>query len=217
MPFGHRHPLLEHPVPPRNSAPLTIGLPAPDGAGPRRGFHVPRTRDTTGEDALLNPEASGVHTSDKEEPDAACRLYQQPGPTTLVTDPSPRALFDEASSKSSLTFTRPVFPSPGCSPRRNRGPWASTLSFAPHRARPGNARQGGDRSRTLTENYAPGITGLQTASSLAMRDSVSHPLEKSHTHLASPRQDRPGEPAVISYLAAGGTFGSEGPDRPSGG
>lgn len=28
LPFGHRHWLLEHPVPPRDSAPLTIGLPA---------------------------------------------------------------------------------------------------------------------------------------------------------------------------------------------
>lgn len=34
-PFGHRHSLLGHPVPPRNSAPLTVGLPGthldPDG------------------------------------------------------------------------------------------------------------------------------------------------------------------------------------------
>ena len=28
LPFGHRHSLLGHPVPPRSSAPLTIGLPA---------------------------------------------------------------------------------------------------------------------------------------------------------------------------------------------
>jgi hypothetical protein len=51
---------------------------------------------------------------------------------------------------------------------------AFTLGFAPQRTRPVDARQGGDRSGTLTENYAPGITGLQSASSLGMRDTVSH-------------------------------------------
>src|SRR6202043_4034274 len=40
--------------PPRNSAPLTIGLPTPKSRT-RRGFHVPRTRDTTGEGALYTP------------------------------------------------------------------------------------------------------------------------------------------------------------------
>jgi hypothetical protein len=30
-----------------------------------------------------------------------------------------------------LAFARPVFPSPGCSPGRNGGPWASPSSFAP--------------------------------------------------------------------------------------
>lgn len=50
LPFGSRHPLLGLPVPPRASAPLTIGLPALK-AGTRRGFHVPRIRDATGEDA----------------------------------------------------------------------------------------------------------------------------------------------------------------------
>jgi hypothetical protein len=67
-------------------------------------------RDATGEGALLNPEASGVHTPRKVALDAACRLSQRPGPTTPVFIPSPGALFDEASSKGSLTFTRPVFP-----------------------------------------------------------------------------------------------------------
>ena len=39
LPFGHRHPLLGHPVPPRDSAPLTIGLPGlatRTRPGPRR-------------------------------------------------------------------------------------------------------------------------------------------------------------------------------------
>ena len=48
--------LLGHPVPPRSSAPLTIGLPRDNASlGPRRGFHVPRTRDTTGMGAPYTP------------------------------------------------------------------------------------------------------------------------------------------------------------------
>ena len=42
LPFGRRHSLLGHPVPPGDSAPLTIGLPRRRRRrGPERGFHVP--------------------------------------------------------------------------------------------------------------------------------------------------------------------------------
>ena len=42
LPFGHRHSLLGHPVPPGSCASLTVGLPGHHPApGPRRGFHVP--------------------------------------------------------------------------------------------------------------------------------------------------------------------------------
>ena len=80
--------------------------------------------------------------------------------TTVITDAPPR--------------TTAGLPLARCSPGRNRGPSAFTLGFAPPRTRPADARQSGDRSRTLIENYAPGITGLQPASSLAIRDLVSH-------------------------------------------
>ena len=48
-PFGHRHSLLGHPVPPGASAPLTVGLPRHHRHhGPERGFHVPHARDPAG-------------------------------------------------------------------------------------------------------------------------------------------------------------------------
>jgi hypothetical protein len=59
--------------------------------GPRRGFHVPRIRHTAGGGRPLNPEASGVHTVGILAPTAARRLFQRPGPTTLVFNPSSRA------------------------------------------------------------------------------------------------------------------------------
>ena len=40
LPFGRRHPLAGHPVPPGDCAPLAIGLPRHHQRGPRRGFHV---------------------------------------------------------------------------------------------------------------------------------------------------------------------------------
>ena len=41
--------------PPGSWAFLTVGLPAPPGAGPGRGFHVPHLRDTTGLGAPSTP------------------------------------------------------------------------------------------------------------------------------------------------------------------
>lgn len=46
LPFGRRHPLLGHPIPPRHSAPLTIGLPDHSGLDPDgvSTFHAHETR-----------------------------------------------------------------------------------------------------------------------------------------------------------------------------
>jgi len=94
LPFGHRHPLLGHPVPPRDSAPLTIGLPdhpARTPTGFPRSTHARHGRGG----CPLNPEASGVHTTGVGSPVAACRLLQRPGPTTRCS-----------SRHSGLTITR---------------------------------------------------------------------------------------------------------------
>src|SRR6476620_2560001 len=84
-----------------------------------------------------------------------------------TSNSSPTQLVQHRVATSGLPLAR-------CSPGRNGGPSAFSLGFAPPRAGPADARPSGDRSRTLIENYAPGITGLQPASSLAIRDLVSH-------------------------------------------
>ena len=54
-PFGQRHPLLGHPVPAEGFRPSYDRPTGPTRPGPRRGFHVPRTRDTTGVGATYTP------------------------------------------------------------------------------------------------------------------------------------------------------------------
>src|SRR6476646_5550474 len=93
-----RHPLVGHPVPPRDCAPLTIGLPGPRPARTPTGFpRFAHTRHDRG-GCPLYPETSGVPTTDSHYPVAACRLFQRPGPITPVLIPSPRARNNEAST-----------------------------------------------------------------------------------------------------------------------
>ena len=138
----------------------------------------------------LHPEASGVHTTDVGSPVAACRLSQRPGPTTRIFVPSFRAHHHEASS--GVHSRSPVRPSPrpvvppdgtgalGLLPRASH----------PRQAGPAGARRGGDRARTLIRNYASGMTGLQCARSLNMRDLVSH-LTAGGRRRRAHRRERP--------------------------
>ncbi|ASL07636.1 hypothetical protein MYCOZU1_00967 [Mycobacterium intracellulare subsp. chimaera] len=110
--------------PPRDSAPLTIGLPArrPDPTGFPRSAH---TRYGRGGRPLY-PETSGVRTTGLWPPVAACRHCQRPGPITRVLNPSSRASNNEASSR--VHSHSPVRPSLARSfPQTERGP----LGFFP--------------------------------------------------------------------------------------
>jgi hypothetical protein len=110
--------------PPRDSAPLTIGLPArrPDPTGFPRSTH---TRYDRGGRPLY-PETSGVRTTGLWPPVAACRRCQRPGPITRVLDPPSRASNNEASSR--VHSHSPVRSSPRpVAPRTERG----SLGFFP--------------------------------------------------------------------------------------
>ena len=82
LPFGHRHLLLGHPVPPRDSAPLTIGLPDHESPDPDRvsTFHARETRP-----GWALPKPRGQRCSRDRlgsSPVAACRHCQRLGPVT---------------------------------------------------------------------------------------------------------------------------------------
>ena len=141
--------------------------------GPRRGFHVPRIRDTTGVGAPFTPRPAVFPrpTLTTRSPLAASSNGQALSPWYSSRRPG----LEITRHQQGFTCVHPSgLPLARCSPGRNGGPSAFSLGFAPPRAGPADARQSGNRSRTLIENYAPGITGLQPASSLAIRDLVSH-------------------------------------------
>ena len=160
------------------SAPLTIGL-------PRRPLVEVTTRDPDEVSTFrackhdrggcpLYPEARGVPTIGSGSPIAACRLHQRPGPTTRIFVPSLRAFCDEASA--GVHWRSPVrsSPRPVAPPDGTGALGLVPRASYPQQAGPTGACRGGDRSRTLIGNYAPGMTGLQPARSLHTRDLVSH-------------------------------------------
>jgi hypothetical protein len=72
----------------------------------------------------------GAHTADRNSPAATCRFpTASPLPRYY---PSISEAADDEAFEDSLTFTRPVFPSPVV-PGWNRNPWASPSSFEPRR------------------------------------------------------------------------------------
>ncbi len=100
VPFGYRHSLLGHPVPPGNSAPLTIGLPARRSCTGRTLARFPcstRMRYDRGWASSLPrgrrcPHGQGASLA------AACRLSTA-GPCHPVQRSVTRRLLDEASAR----------------------------------------------------------------------------------------------------------------------
>jgi hypothetical protein len=195
LPFGRRHPLVGHPVPPVGFRP-SCDRPTGPGhrSGPRRGFRVPRMRDTAGVGAPYTPRPA-VFT----RPTMGLR-------SPLAASPSGQALPPGYSSRlPELTITRHqqgftcVHPSglplARSLPRTERGPLGLLLELrTPNGQGLPGARRGGDRSRTLIRNYAPGMTGLQSARSLHMRDFASHPSARGRAGSA-PRPGNAGDRA----------------------
>ena len=130
LPFGRRHLLLGHPVPPRDSAPLTIGLPEPSRPGPD-GFSMFRARETR--PGWMPSIPRGQRCSRDRRWVSGRRLPPLPAarpyhPVVHHVVPGSRS---RGIIEGSLAFTRPAFPLPGCSLGRSEGPWAFPSSFAP--------------------------------------------------------------------------------------
>ncbi|SCE55217.1 hypothetical protein GA0115245_15012 [Streptomyces sp. di188] len=142
--------------------------------GPRRGFHVPRTRDTAGVGAPYTP-----------GPAVFPRPVDRPRPP-LAASSSGQALAPWSSSRHprlgltrhhrGFTCVRPSgLPLARLLPRTERGPLGffpglRTLTSGTCERTPGR----GLISNTDQELRIRSITGLQSASSLEMRDFVSH-------------------------------------------
>jgi hypothetical protein len=144
LPFGHRHPLLGHPVPPVGFRPSCdrptrpLGLRAWTPTGFPRSAHARHDRGG----CPLYPEASGVHATGVGSPVAACRLCQRPGPTTRIFVPPLRAHHHEAStgvhSRSPVRSSPcPVVPPDG----------AGALGLVPRASHPQQAGPTGRTSR----------------------------------------------------------------------
>jgi hypothetical protein len=79
--------------------------------GPRRGFRVSHARATVGVGALSTPGTTVLLlTAVALRPASVASQRRVPAPRSSI--PSCEALLDEASTKGSSDFTRPIFPSP---------------------------------------------------------------------------------------------------------
>lgn len=119
--------------------------------------------------APRHPGASGIPTTGGSSPVVAGRLFQ-PGSCTLVSDLSPKAWADDASSRVHLpspvrSFPRPVVPPDGAG-ALGLLPWLRTLTGRTCERTPGRELI----SNTDQELRHRSITGLLSASSLVMRD-----------------------------------------------
>ena len=185
-----------HPSPARDSAPLTIGLPAQ----PRRtatGYHVPHMRDATGVGALFTPGPAVLTRAGDNPRPAACRLS-----TARVLSPRySRHPSGAASYEASVKGSRdsPARPSPH--------PWPPDDSGNPP-AFPG-LRTHASRTRART----PGRGQAQSTSPELRRQHYVMPALQSarFTHNMCDLASHDGVPGGFGgVLAAGGGGSAEG-------
>jgi len=149
--FGHRHLLFGHPAPAEESSP-PHGRPAGPGVRTSTGF--PRSAHTSCDRGgrPLCPGDNGAHPGRGHFPAGVCR-FATACPCTPPHVPSTRFALNEASTKGSRVFARPIFPSlwpPGW----NGPPLGSSPSFAPRR--PGAGRRTSGRGQAI--EHGPGTT-----------------------------------------------------------
>ena len=148
--------------PPRDSALLTVGLPNPRSSTGPDLDRVPafRTHEQRPGWLPLYPGDGGAHPDRKACPAGTCRIpsgqsLTSPPPTIRRQGP-----LDEASTRGSNDFSRPVFPSPG-GPGQNGTALGFSSSFAPRRPRAGQrTSRRGQAIRARTWNYTLNIFEL---------------------------------------------------------
>jgi hypothetical protein len=171
LPFGRRHSLLGHPIPARELGPPHGRLTGPE-SGPRRGYHVPHARAAIGLGALCAPRTT-VLTPDGATSRPASAASQRHVPVPAIR-PIDEVALNEASTKGSHMFARPIFPSlwpPGW----NGPPLGFPgLRTPPTKSRTTHARAGtGHRARTWNYTLNSSSVDLQSDSSLVTCDLVS--------------------------------------------
>ncbi len=127
--------------PPRNQALLTVSFPTPCGVGPRRGYRVPHTRDTTGKGALYTPGTTVPAPDWRSCPAGVCRISTTPSlhPGPASTCRSPRLTRHQ---RGFTQFTRPIFPSPAATRMERAAAWAFPRASHPTRPRAGQRTSG---------------------------------------------------------------------------
>ena len=165
--------LLGHPVPPRASAPLTIGLPRQDQRGPGRGFRVPHAQASWGGRPLY-PRGAAVFLRPS-------RGRRSPPATPSGQPLSPRSNCPPRGARNNGTSARvhwcsPIQPSPHLWPRDGTGALGLSLKL---RTPAGRARKRTSRAGTslehLTRSHIFGNPNLQPTDPLTTCDLTSQP------------------------------------------
>ena len=170
LPFGRRPSLLGASCPARGFRPSYDRPTAPPagGADPS-GVSMFRTRETRlAQGALCTPGAAVSTRPVFSRPPPAAS--QRPAPAAPDCNPPRDGSLTRHQQGFTVIHPTPAFPSP-VTPG-GTGSSGFSLSFAPSRAGPGNARQGGDRPGHCLD-YVPGISQPPSTYSLTTCDLMS--------------------------------------------
>ena len=164
---------LGHPVPPGIPPLLRSAYRAASSGADPSGVSMFRTRETRlAQGALCTPGAA-VSTRPVILPAAACR-FSTASPAAPDCNPPRDASLTRHQQGFTVIHPTPAFPSP-VTPG-GTGSSGFPLSFAPSRAGPGNARQGGDRPGHCLD-YVPGISQPPSTYSLTTCDLTSQRMD----------------------------------------
>ena len=161
---------LGHPVPPGDSAPLTIGLPHRQQAARTRAGFPCSARVRPGWLRVPSVPRGRRCPHDRSYSRSPPAASQRPAPAAPDCNPPRDASLTRHQQEFTVIHPTPAFPSP-VTPG-GTGSLGFSLSFAPSQAGPGNARQGGDRPGHCLD-YVPGISQPPSTYSLTTCDLMS--------------------------------------------